>query len=404
MSKVYDAIIVGAGPGGSALATSLARSGLDILLLDKHHFPRDKTCGDALSPSAVGILRHLGLEDVLGRVGFRIDGLQLTMPGGELVAAPILPTSRDGDSACVIPRLELDELLRSAAIRAGSEFAGGVRVTEIIEEQGLVLGSTNEKRSSWSSRIVILAVGANVGLLKRQGLVPKRLEFSYAVRSYIKGITAVDRQLHIRFDGVPLPGYGWIFPVSRDSANVGVVAFRKAKGTSNSIYAVFERFLRQPLVAEMLSMGHPRGSTKGYPLRTDFHRSPIRRGRLLLIGEAAGLVNPFTGEGIDYALESAMVASESLRDCFATGDFSEHTLSRYDQALRARFQRIFVLTSLMRRIYMNPRLLDALGRACGRWPDVAPLMVDIFLGRTDPLRAFSPGLMLRILRSLPTAS
>ena len=93
VSHVYDAIIVGAGPGGSALATSLARSGLDVLLLDKHHFPQDKTCGDALSPSAGGILRHLGLEDMLGKVGFRIDGLQLTTLGGELVAALILPSS-----------------------------------------------------------------------------------------------------------------------------------------------------------------------------------------------------------------------------------------------------------------------------------------------------------------------
>lgn len=407
MSQVYDAIIVGAGPGGSALATSLARSGLGVLLLDMQAFPRDKTCGDALSPAAVKILRQLGQADLLLRSGRRIDGVVMTTPGREIIQAPIIPPADQGEPVFVIKRVKLDDNLRRLAIHAGCEFMDTIRITAVHDTgttEPFVVGQMRGKRMSLRGRVIILAVGANVGLLRGLGLLPKQVEFAHAARIYFEGLTSMDHQIQLRFDGVPLPGYGWIFPLSNTSANVGAGVVDRRKGASGSVSSVLEGFLKHPPVADLLSGGRRQGPVRSYPLRADFHHSPVRRGRLLLIGEAAGLVNPFTGEGIDYALESAMIASESLRDCFTTGDFSEQTLSRYDQALRARFQRYFVLTSLMRRAYMNPRTLDALGRASSRWPDVARLIVDILMGRADPLRAFSPGLMLKILSSLPTTS
>jgi len=396
VNRLYDIIVVGAGPGGSALAARLARAGLDVLLLDKQIFPRDKTCGDALTPEAVRILHRLGLAESLSQSAFRIDDICVTTPCGVQVKAPF---SADGTPGCVIPRIKLDELLRGEAVAAGAEFVGDVRVSQVIEEEEKkVIGASRGSAPSWRGRVIVLAVGASVGLLKALKLLPRRPEFDYAARLYFDGISGLGNRIDVRLDGVPLPGYGWIFPLSHSSANVGVGLFGRS---SHNSYEVLGRFLKHPPIAQLIGAGQPQGPPKSYPLRTDFHRSPLRRGRLLLIGEAAGLVNPFTGEGIDYALESAEYAAECLLDSFARGDFSEQALSQYDRRLRARFQRVFVFTSWMRRIYMTSPLLDALGRACARWPELTGLFAEILLTREDPRKAFGPKVVLRILRSLP---
>jgi flavin-dependent dehydrogenase len=138
----------------------------------------------------------------------------------------------------------------------------------------------------------------------------------------------------------------------------------------------------------------------GYPLRTDFHRSRSVGERLLLVGEAAGLVNPFTGEGIDYALESGQLAGRWLGQCLNEGDVSQAALAGYDRQLRRRFQATFVYTHLLRSLYMTPLLLDPLLRASRRWTDLADRLVRIFLAYEHPLRAVTPIVALRVLRSL----
>jgi flavin-dependent dehydrogenase len=122
---------------------------------------------------------------------------------------------------------------------------------------------------------------------------------------------------------------------------------------------------------------------------------------LLLVGEAAGLVNPFTGEGIDYALESGALAGECLEHCLERGDWSGRALSQYERRLRRRFQRAFQLTYWLRRVYMTEGVLNAFARACVRWPDLPQLFIDIMQTRQTPLKAFTPRVILRLLRSLP---
>jgi flavin-dependent dehydrogenase len=117
------------------------------------------------------------------------------------------------------------------------------------------------------------------------------------------------------------------------------------------------------------------------------------------VGEAAGLVNPFTGEGIDYALESGVMAAQAARAALDEGDITPGSLARYDRALRARFQRFFVLTHFLRSFYMNSLLLDPFIRACGRWPDLAQLLVEIMLTYQDPAQALRPGVLVRVARA-----
>lgn len=404
MTRTVDVIVVGAGPGGSVLAGDLARQGLSVMLIDKARFPRDKTCGDALSPGAVKILRELGQIDSLWHHGRRIDGLSVTMPQGTAVQAPFATTTDQTTPGYVIRRFDLDNQLCQFAVRAGAELVEGLRVTEVGDGGAgapYVAGERDGRRFEARARTVVLAVGANLGLLRRIGMAPSQTTLSFAVRQYWSGTPDLGRMIQLRFDGVPLPGYGWIFPLSASSANVGVGVYGSATSAGKPLPAVLDEFLRHPAVAESLRSGGPEGPPKGFPLRTDFHRSRARRNRLLLIGEAVGLVNPFTGEGIDYALESALIASRAIQQSHLSGDFSAQGLAEYEHLLRDRFQRVFVLTSTMRRLYMNARVLGALGRACIRWPEVTRLFVDVLLTRKDPLQVFAPGVLWKLLRSLP---
>jgi len=395
VTSIYDTIVVGAGPGGSAAALQLARQGRRVLLLDRQEFPRDKTCGDGLSPQALRILNQLGLADLAPQRGFLIDGMSVTSPNGASFEAALDPNDQPG---YVVPRVALDDGLRTGAIAAGAEFIGQVRVTGIHEQDGIVAAAGLHSSHSWRAQSIILAVGANMGLLKSLGLLPARPSLGFAARVYADVLSSQPHRIQFRFDGVPLPGYGWIFPTSSSSANVGVVVFNAVR---ESIYELLDRFLAHPAIADLIGSGRVQPPTKAYPVRLDFHRSPLRRGRLLLVGEAAGLVNPFTAEGIDYALESGVVAGECLEHCLERGDWSERALSQYERRLRRRFQRAFQLTFWLRRVYMTKGVLNAFARACARWPDLPQLFIEIMQTRQTPLKAFTPRVILRLLRSVP---
>jgi geranylgeranyl reductase family protein len=401
---LYDVIVIGAGPGGAATATFLARNGLHVLLLDKFEFPRDKTCGDALSPAALHVLADLGLADDLRQSGYRVDGVSITSPEGLTVQAPIPEHPVYPKHGYVVPRYLLDDLILNASVHSGAEFQGGIHVHSIEQtaEGPIVIGEAGRTPRRLGARVVVLAVGANLRLLRSIGIVSGNVGFAHAVRAYFEGIAGLSRQLEIRFDGTKLPGYGWIFPVSADTANVGAGLLprrgRKAPGSATML----SQFLSNGHLHKRFQSARQVGPVKGFPIRTDFQRSPVVGDRLLLVGEAAGLVNPFTGEGIDYALESARIASECLMACIERGDLSRLALGDYECALRHRFQRDFVLSHRMRRQYMNPILLDPLIRACARWPELTDLLVRTLLTYADPAEAIRPAVMLKVLRCLPS--
>src|SRR5712691_7229104 len=129
MSDVRDVVVIGAGPGGSAAAHYLARRGIDVLLVDRSEFPRDKTCGDGLTPRAVGVLHDMGILHALVRVGQPINGVEIFSPDGYSTGAPI--PSRSGVPApmLVVPRVTLDNVIRGRAVQSGAQFESGVLVT-----------------------------------------------------------------------------------------------------------------------------------------------------------------------------------------------------------------------------------------------------------------------------------
>lgn len=349
MTQTYDVVVVGAGPGGAAAAHDLAQAGLNVLLLDKADFPRDKTCGDGLTPRAVHHLTELGVLPKLAADAPRISQALLVAPNGTPLTVP-LPDQADWPSYIqIVPRLVLDDALRQRVVAAGARFIGSTRAQRIEQraDHVVVHGDQRGAAVSFRSRIVILATGANANLLLQTGLIHAPPHVALAARAYFDDVDQLDpTTIQMRFSGVPLPGYGWIFPTSATSANIGLGVFPlnapwRRRPTQPSARAHFDAFVEHPALQAMLHKAQRRGPIKGYPIRTDFLTSRAYGPRIVAVGEAAGLVNPLTGDGIDFALESGRMAAAHLRSFFAADDLSTAALAAYDQQLRVRFGRLF---------------------------------------------------------------
>lgn len=388
MPDDYDVAIVGAGPGGSAAAYYLAERGLGVLLLDKSEFPRDKTCGDGLTPRAVGALRDMGVLGSLLSVGQRISGVEVYGPDGYVTVAPIPAQEGFPTPMLVVPRMALDDVMRRRAVERGARFDGGVLVSQVErDDRAVVVGGTRRGRPvSIRARMAIVATGASTRLLARLRLLPPKPRMMLAARAYYDGTAALCDRIQIRFDGVPLPGYAWVFPLSARSANVGVGYFppglRARRRPANS-RAAFDAFVSGRSMAGTLAGASRRGPVKGYPLRVDFPDAPTSGEGVVLVGEAAGLVNPLTGEGVDYAIESARIAAEYVAGRLARGDAAPKGSADYDRLLRARFERLFTFCRRVRDVSRSALLLNRLVRVAARREDLKMLLVDIVLGNRE---------------------
>jgi geranylgeranyl reductase family protein len=399
---MHDVIIVGAGPGGSAAAYYLARQGLDVLLLDKATFPRDKTCGDGLTPRALGILENMGLLDNLCQVGYRVNRLEIVSPKGCAVEAPFPGQNGQSGHTLIVPRLTLDDAIRAYALNHGAKFESPVRVMDVTADQHgvTVTGKRQSQTFTARARLAIIATGASVPLLLHMGLLKKTPLMALAARAYFENVRGLSDAIQLRFDGVPMPGYGWVFPLPDSAANVGAGIFpagwdrwrMRAAGTAR---AAFDAFIQAPAVQAMLTEARQVGPIKGYPLRMDFATAPTYGERVLLVGEAAGLVNPLTGEGIDYALETGKIAAEHIITLLTSGDLSCPALAEYDQLLRQRFQRLFIICTWIRDLFVNPLLINHMVSGAARRPDLKMTLINIAFGKETTLENITLGRILK---------
>lgn len=387
MNQIYDVIIVGAGPGGSSSAYYLARAGLKVLLLDKSNFPRDKTCGDGLSPRALGVLADMGLLDELLAIGCRASTIDFIAPKGHSVATT-MPTKQGWpDYSLIVPRFLLDNMVMQRAVATGAHFQDGVRVTNLVtDNSGVeVVGEKDNRPLSFRGRLAIIATGASASLLLNLDLLKRPPKMLLAGRTYFEQVSgSVDQdRVKIHFNRVALPGYGWAFPLAGGGMNVGVFyqpqrhSHQKQAFTTQS---AVKDFINTPALQSYLAGARQVGAIRGYPLRTDFATSPTYGKRVLLVGEAAGLVNSLTGEGIDNALESGKIAGEYLVEMFKAGDLSQARLAGYDGLLRQRFQLQFLLCDGMHFLSRYPLYLNLVVSAALRYPHLKMKTINLLLG------------------------
>lgn len=389
-----DVLIVGAGPGGSSLAALLAGRGLDVLLADRAAFPRDKTCGDGLTPRAISVLERLGLLGQLEAAGYqRILGAELHPTG----AAPYTLTFADHPVGLppyglVVPRFELDNLLLQNALAHGARFLPGFQAAAPVRDSsGVVTGVSGDlegKPAVRRARLTVLAVGANIGLLRGFGLLQKMPPGINAIRGYFSGVPDLGSHFEFYFEPELAPGYAWVFPLADGRANIGLgVLDRGGEGGGRNVRKLLDGFLAR---SPRLQGATPAGPVKGFPLRIDFPSMRPGGDGFLLVGEALGLVNPVTGEGIDLAMESAELAASVAAAALARDAVTWRGLSPYGRALNRHYAGFFRGVKVLLRLATSPRAIRVLTRQAEKKPRLARLIAGINLGVASPWQAFSP--------------
>ncbi|MEU6739538.1 geranylgeranyl reductase family protein [Streptosporangium sandarakinum] len=349
-----DVIVVGAGPAGSTTAFHLARAGLEVLLLEKTTFPREKVCGDGLTPRAVKQLIAMGVDiDAPGWVrnkGLRVvgGGLRFELDWPELASYP--------DFGLVRTRQDFDQILAANAERAGVRLLQGVNVTAPIldERSGHVVGVTAKKDGeevSYRSRLVVAADGNSTRLSLAMGLHKREdRPMGVAVRTYFTSPRHDDDYLETwleLWDGdTLLPGYGWIFGVGDGTSNVGLGLLN----TSDAFKGTDYRDLLRRWVATMPpEWGYVEenmtGPIRGAALPMAFNRQPHYTRGMVLVGDAGGMINPFNGEGIAYAMETGHIAAETIVQALgrATAAQRERVLRAYPSILKDAYGGYFTL-------------------------------------------------------------
>lgn len=391
-SIVADIAIVGAGPAGSLAAQRLAAAGVQVALLERATFPRDKPCGDGVSADGLAILARIGLGEWASQF-LAPESLRLTLSDCQ-------PLDVRPQAACygrTIPRRLLDARLAQAAVEAGARLLEGTRVRGMERANGAGLTVVADGLEV-TAQLVILAEGSNAALTRKLGLAQGPPEF-VAVRQYLVGDAGPLRRLEIHFQKDIIPGYTWLFPMGEGRVNVGTGDFvRRARRSETSLREILARFVANPAATDgRLARAEPVGPVRGHPLRVRLGSTRTHSERVLVAGDAAGLINPFSGEGIAPAMESGEMAAARALAALSAGDFSARALAPYSKALKARYGADRRAARILQLAISSPRLLNRVFRRLRRDDELAMLVTYIIIGHKSPRLALRPATLLRLL-------
>lgn len=353
----HEVIVVGAGPGGSTAAMALAQKGYDVLLLDRQEFPRDKICGDAVPAGALDLLYSLGMEEKIKEAGFyHIDKIRIVSPKGYAMDAELQEENHKARSA-IVPRLEFDAVLQEHAVDSGAEFKKA-HVKEPILEDGKVVGvraRVNGSIEEIRSKVVVAADGVT-SAIARAIRPDEHVDHHRAValRAYIEDIEELPHQVEFFLYDDILPGYAWIFPIGEGRANIGLgMRLDKFRQDGHNLKKLLQLFMDMPDIEKRLKNGGDLRDVATWQLNFGSQKNVQRAyDGALLVGDAAGFINPLTGGGISNALTSAKLAAETIHQAFLKEDFSRQALRIYEDFCKQQFW------SGMRQSYWLQRTLE----------------------------------------------
>lgn len=356
MKTRADVVVVGAGPAGSAAAAWAARAGRDVLVIDSARFPRDKACGDGLTPRAVAELERLGLGPWLD-TRIRHRGLRMSGFGADVEVAWPGPSFPSTGSA--VPRTELDDRIRSVAADDGAKMLLGTKAVGVKHDpQGRVDSLTLDSGEEIGVGTLIVADGARSTLGRTLGRQwHQQTVYGVAVRGYLASPRSdepwITSHLELRSpEGKVLPGYGWIFPLGNGEVNIGVGALATEKRPADAAL--------RPLMSHYTALRREEWGFEGEPraplsalLPMGGAVSGVAGPNWMLIGDAAACVNPLNGEGIDYGLETGRLATELL----GSGDLSQ----AWPAVLTEHYARGFSVARRLALLLTLPRFLPVTG-------------------------------------------
>jgi len=364
----YDVLVVGAGPSGAAAAAWLARAGHRVLVVDRKRFPREKTCGDALTPRAVRQLEDLGLADDLAP-HLRFEGLR-SIAHGVTIELP-WPEHPDFPSyGYVVRRRDLDALVSDRAVKAGATLRTGTEALEPVLDGGLVTGAvlagqTDGPHETVRARYVVVADGANSRFGRALGTArDRRYPLGMAVRGYFQSGYHDEPWIESHLDlrdrhGNHLPGYGWIFPVGDGTVNVGVGLLSTFAGWKDvNTSRLMEAFCDTAPARWGIGPDTACGAPTGGKLPTGLSVFPKVGPTWCTVGDAAGSVNPFNGEGISVAYETGRLAADAIDEALRTGDGL--ALQRYPERLEEQYGLYFKVARTFVRAIGNPAVMREL--------------------------------------------
>ncbi|MBN9392146.1 MAG: geranylgeranyl reductase family protein [Chloroflexi bacterium] len=356
MSEIYDAIVVGAGPGGSSAALGLARGGANVLLLDKFDFPRDKPCGDFIGRQAFQLTLKLGVPAARFTEYPPLTGIKMKTPSMRDLD---IPGARPGASSRVIPRTVFDNALVELATTAGAKFKKA-HAQELVLQDGQAAGIKDKQGNVYQAPLIIGADGWSSVVARSMGLLLNDKDTTgVAVRAYFEGVKGLDDKVAFHFPETILPGYGWLFPVGRyGCANVGLglIAEEYSKNDKGNLGELFERFIAQTPALAGAKMVSPKRS---WPLALGWQPNrPLVGPGTMLVGDAACLVGPLTGAGIYPAMRSGLTAAETALQALSTGDYSVTNLKSYESRVRREFRWRLTAESKAQHWLRDPKHMD----------------------------------------------
>ena len=367
-TKRYDVAVVGAGPAGAACAYWLAEAGHDVVVVEKKHFPRVKTCGDGLTPRSVKQLNDMGLADDL-RKHHRYEGLR-SLAFGKTLELKWPTVAGMPDYGYVVTRHDLDHLVASRAVKGGATLLEGHEATTPILRQGLMTGlvATDKDRGATreiNARYVVVADGANSRFGRALGTSRDRIRpMGMAIRGYYTSPLHDDPWIESCLDirdkqGNSLPGYGWIFPVGDGRVNVGIgllSTFNQWKdvNTTHLLNAYVDSAPSYWGISPETACGPATGGRLPMALAVGPHVGPTH----VVVGDAGGAINPFNGEGIAYAYETGRMAAEAVGEALRTGNGM--ALQGYGDRLQTEYGLYYRVARAFVHVIGKPELMRAL--------------------------------------------
>ncbi|MGN6609287.1 MAG: geranylgeranyl reductase family protein [Jatrophihabitans sp.] len=395
-----DVVVVGAGPAGSSAAYWLATAGLDVALLEKTSFPREKVCGDGLTPRGTRALVEMGI-DVSTEAGWLHNRGLRVIGGGHRLHLDWPDLAGFPNYGLVRPRADLDAMLANQAVQAGARLYEHITVTgTLTDATGRVIGvegKTADKQPVFVDAPLVLACEGVSGKLA-QGLGVHRNDkrpLGVAVRRYYTSPRTNDDYLESwleLWDGpigqsTLLPGYGWIFGMGDGTVNVGLGVLNSSAGFQKTDYrALLTRWLDNTPEEWGLREQNATVPTRGAALPMGFNRTPHYVRGMLLVGDSGGSVNPFNGEGIPYAIESGKFAAEAAIQALArpAGTSRERALEAYPRRMQQEWGAYYRLGGIFVKLIGNPEVMRLCTQRGMSHPALMRFVLKLLANLTDP--------------------
>lgn len=362
------------------------------MVAEAEKFPRDKVCGDGVSPVALAELHQMGITGTkkfekaneITHVGLFIKDEKVSI---ELDKPESLPFH-----ARIIPRIELDTWIYEAAKKAGAVYVESTRVVhyDITPQAASVTLNNSEKEFQIKARVLVGADGSSSTIARQmRGGKPSKEYQLLGLRAYYEGINGPKDRVDIYFSEDNFPGIFWLFPKGSDGANIGIASVSQTlpDNPSHVKKLLLNHIKNNPDIQERIGDGKAEGKIRGWPITFFNPGSQITGNRLLLVGEAAGLINPLSGDGIQYALLSARWASEALASCLQEDDLSETALESYKNEVLEEIGYDFALSNLLVQFPRNKTftkawmtILSVMIARAKKDPEYASIIAGIFEG------------------------